>query len=143
MEQMLACEFLSYSEDETIEFSKTLAKKISSTKVIAFFGDLGAGKTTFIRGLVEGLNSKDSVTSPTFTYMQIYDSEVPIYHFDLYRIKDLNEFMDLGFFEYFEKNGICLIEWSERIKSILPKNTLTVEILHLDKQQRKIIIKEL
>jgi tRNA threonylcarbamoyladenosine biosynthesis protein TsaE len=118
-----------------IEFGKALAP----VSVIAFRGDLGAGKTTFIKGLVQGSAGFPSceVNSPTFTYLNIYQGSKNVYHFDLYRLKNSEDFVAMGFEEYFTL-GICCIEWSERIQEILPKNTLHVEIQHCGQTLRNI-----
>ena len=93
--------------------------------VIAFFGDLGAGKTAFVRGFVKGLGISDRVVSPTFTIVNEYDAKEKLYHFDVYRLEDVDEFYAIGGEEYFDK-GICLIEWGEIIEEILPKRYLKI-----------------
>jgi tRNA threonylcarbamoyladenosine biosynthesis protein TsaE len=117
------------SSEATFEAGLAFGKTLHPNAVVAFFGDLGAGKTTFIKGVVSAF-STETVTSPTFTYLHIYSGGLPIYHFDLYRIKGASDFKDLGFAEYFTADGICLIEWSEKIDSILPKQTLRIRLEH-------------
>ena len=105
-------------------------------------GDLGAGKTTMIKGVVAGacgINSS-GVTSPTYTYMHAYTGAKTIYHFDLYRLPGEEEFLAMGFDEYFDAGGICCIEWSEKIPSLLGDRAVRVEIEHLDGDSRKIRI---
>ncbi|MFA6118326.1 MAG: tRNA (adenosine(37)-N6)-threonylcarbamoyltransferase complex ATPase subunit type 1 TsaE [Parachlamydiales bacterium] len=127
---------------ETINIGIELGKKLPKGSVIAFFGSLGAGKTTLTKGIVEGVTSSKNieVISPTFTYLNIYNPKHPIYHFDLYRIKNKNHFYAMGFEEYFSSEGICLIEWAENIKEILPKNTIIIKLKHICENQREISI---
>lgn len=133
------------SAKETIQLGIDLSQSLKNGSIVAFLGDLGAGKTTLIKGLVKGFSKDDTVNvnSPTFVYLNIYDTKTPIYHFDLYRIKDKDQFYSLGFEEYFLSNGICLIEWSENIKDILPKETIFIKISHLDENKREIQISNL
>lgn len=120
---------------EIDQLSRELVPVINEHKIMAFYGGLGAGKTTLIRALCAQLDSKDTVTSPTFNYLNIYRAAngFAIYHFDLYRLKTMESFYDLGFAEYLqpEKGCVC-IEWPEIIESILPPNTIRIT-LNLDK----------
>lgn len=134
--------FVSNSERETEQFAESFAKRLSRGSVIAFEGTLGAGKTAFTRGLARGLNSKDSVSSPTFAIVNEYDGDIPLFHFDMYRIETLGELYSIGFFEYLERGGICAIEWSENIYSALPEETVFVSIEHISQSQRKITVRE-
>ena len=134
---------ISSSSKDTIQLGMDLSLKLKKGSVIAFFGDLAAGKTTLIKGIVKGLsnNTITNAYSPTFVYLNIYHNlKLPVYHFDLYRIKNKNQFFDMGFDEYFHSDGICLIEWAERIEDILPKNTIKLEIKHLKENQRELNI---
>lgn len=108
------------SAEETIKFAEALSKTFYPNLVVALYGPLGAGKTTFVKGILKGLDSIDLVQSPTYSLLHIYEGSIPVYHFDLYRLKNASEFVSLGFEEYFEEGGVCLIEWAERIESILP-----------------------
>lgn len=130
------------SAEDTIKLGKDLSKNLKKGSIVAFLGDLGSGKTTLIKGIVKALSNKKNVNvnSPTFVYLNIYDVKIPVYHFDLYRIKNKNHFYSLGFEEYFSNEGICLIEWSENILDILPKNTIFVKMTHLDENTREIEI---
>lgn len=127
---------------ETFSEGVALGKTLQPNAILALFGDLGAGKTTLIKGIVSGATdlSPDVVTSPTFTYLQIYSGLVPVYHFDLYRLRTAADFLSLGFSEYFSAGGICCIEWSERIEEILPPGTLRITLRHLGEDQREIEI---
>lgn len=134
-------QFFSHSSAETFEQGRKLGEILEVPSLICFFGDLAAGKTTFIKGLVSGAAQIDpsQVQSPTFTYLHIYDGLKKVYHFDLYRLRDIDEFLSMGFDEYFEADGICCIEWSERIAPYLPP-CATVAIEHLQGDQRMISI---
>ena len=139
-------EYLSFSVEETKDIGKKIAKDIPKNNKIAFLGDLGSGKTTFIKALVNQINdiNEDLICSPTFTYLNIYTGKINIYHFDLYRIKDIDQFLAMGFDEYFDQEGICLIEWSEKILSLLPPKTLVIHIIAGEKEcERKITMFEL
>ncbi len=115
--------------EETRALAKRLAPKLRPNAILALYGPLGAGKTTFVQGLVEGLlPSKALVQSPTFTYLNIYETTPPVFHFDLYRLQTSGDFFSLGFEEYFEQGGICAIEWPERIASILPAAAISIRL---------------
>lgn len=133
---------ISRSAEETFELGHELGRELKAPCVVCLFGDLAAGKTTFIKGLVCGATGLNSslVQSPTFTYLQIYEGTTNIYHFDLYRLRDIDEFLSMGFDEYFEADGICCIEWSERIVSYLPANSLYVHLEHAEAHSRVITI---
>ena len=126
------------SAEETFLAGYSLGKTLKPNSIVAFFGDLGAGKTTFIKGLVSSLSS-ETVTSPTFTYLHIYSSN--IYHFDLYRLRSEKDFIDLGFAEYFGRDGICLIEWAEKIHDHLPKDVIWIQFESEGKNKRGITIR--
>jgi tRNA threonylcarbamoyladenosine biosynthesis protein TsaE len=108
------------SPEETFQLGSQFGQTITAPCIIAFSGDLGAGKTVFIRGLASflGIDERE-VCSPTFTYLNIYQGTIAIYHFDLYRIPTQQEFVAAGFDEYLYADGICCIEWSEKISSLL------------------------
>lgn len=120
----------------------SLGRSLPDNSVVCFFGELGAGKTTFIKGLAAGAAgiSPDTINSPTFVYLNIYTGNRTVYHFDLYRLRDADEFMGMGFDEYFHAGGICCIEWSERIASLLPDNVVTVRMAHVSPNEREIEI---
>jgi len=131
-----------FSEAETRAFASEWGRQLKKNSIICFFGDLGAGKTTFIKGLAEGAAgiSSDQVNSPTFVYLNIYQGTSTIYHFDLYRLRDADEFLSMGFEEYLFAGGICCVEWSEKIESLLPPQTIRVHIEHQDESKRRITI---
>ena len=132
----------SHCLEETEKIGKSLASKLTVGSVVCFFGDLGSGKTTLIKALTEKLNGThpNEVNSPTFTYLNIYDGTIPVYHFDLYRLKDHKDFFNKGFDEYFDADGIRLIEWSERIRAAVPEKALCVYMKHLGENTREITI---
>ena len=133
-------EFVSYSADETFEFGCTFGRKLKTPALICLFGELAAGKTTFLKGLAfasAGIPTVD-VQSPTFTYLNIYEGWQKFYHFDLYRLKNIDEFISMGFDEYFYTQSICCIEWSERIEEYLPTNSIFIRIAHRKENQRTI-----
>lgn len=131
-------EIITKNESETFALGQQLAQSLIDDSVVCLFGGLGAGKTTFVRGLTSFFCdlSQQDVNSPTFTYLNIYSGRKAIYHFDLYRLKSAAEFLEMGFDEMLFANGICCIEWSERIVSILPKEIVRVEIEVLEPNVR-------
>jgi len=127
-------------EDETIQFGRELALNLEEGAIVALHGDLGAGKTTLAKGMIAGICGDElrNVQSPTFTYLNIYDSKPTVYHFDLYRLKGTDDFMQLGFLDFLGDRGICLIEWPERISGLLPVGSIHVQLSHLGEEMRKI-----
>ena len=106
-------------------------------KIFLFDGEMGAGKTTFIKFFCKVLGIEDAVSSPTYSIVNEYEAKNgPVYHFDFYRIKNIQEAYDLGYEEYFYGGGICLIEWPERIEELLPENYIKVEISIIDESER-------
>ena len=110
------------------EAARQFIDAMGPSRVFAFYGAMGAGKTTFIKALCEALGVTDQVTSPTFAIVNEYQGQEPIYHFDFYRIKRLEEAYDLGFEEYCYSGRLCLIEWPELIEELLPDDTVRVTI---------------
>ena len=131
-------EYLSKSQSETIKIAKKFAKTLKPKDVVLLIGDMGAGKTAFTKGIAKGLNIKDEITSPTYAYMNEYDNK--LYHYDCYRLSSGEDAEALGLTDYFYLDGICVIEWSENIKSVLPKNVIRVEIQKIDETTRKIVL---
>lgn len=117
-----------YSEDETKNLGYKLAQKSKAGDIYCLKGDLGVGKTVFTKGFAEGLEIFDHITSPTFTIVNEYNGRLPFYHFDVYRIGDPDEMYDIGYDEYFFGEGVCLIEWAELIKELLPENVHWIKI---------------
>ena len=119
--------YKSYSVEETEKIAYTLSDKLNGTEVIAMYGDLGAGKTAFTRGLVNGFKIDDQVSSPTFSLVNEYRGDFPVYHFDMYRIESWEDLYSIGFFDYMG-NGLIVIEWSENIEGALPDDTIKITI---------------
>lgn len=122
-------EFKTTSPDETFTFGKCLANSLSAGQVVCLIGDLGAGKTLLVQGLAEGLGIADSVNSPTFTILNVYEASFPIYHFDLYRLEEAAELFDIGFYEYTQAGGLSIIEWADKFPEELPDEYLWIEIV--------------
>lgn len=121
--------FETVSPEETFEIGKKLGKASAAGEVYALVGDLGVGKTVFTKGFAEGLGIEDSVNSPTFTILQIYEEgRIPLYHFDAYRIDEPEEMVEIGFDEYIEGDGVCLIEWAGRIADLLPDDIIVIRM---------------
>ncbi len=114
---------------ETFELGRSLGAKASKGDVYALVGDLGVGKTVFTQGLAAGLGITEPVNSPTFTIMQVYEEgRLPFFHFDVYRIGDVSEMDEIGYEEYFYSDGVCLIEWADLVKEIIPERHTRIEI---------------
>lgn len=131
-------ELKTMNSEETTRFAERLAGFLQSGDVIALEGDLGAGKTTFTKGLAKGLDIKRNVNSPTFTIIKEYKGKLPLYHMDVYRVADSLE--DLGFDEYFEGSGITVVEWAHLIKEQLPSELLTIYLYREEDEKRKIVL---
>jgi tRNA threonylcarbamoyladenosine biosynthesis protein TsaE len=133
----------SKSPEQTIYWGKCLGELLERGDVVSLTGDLGAGKTTLTQGISDGLGVGEDcyVTSPTFTIINEYMGRVPVYHLDFYRIDLLSEVENLGLEEYFQGNGVALIEWAEKIKTFLPENYLMVFLEYVDDSVRKISMK--
>ena len=119
--------FHSYSSKQTEEFGAELGKSLKAGDVVALFGDLGAGKTALTRGLARGMGFDGEVSSPTFALVHEYPADIPLYHFDMYRINTWDDLYSTGFFDYID-NGIIIIEWSENIEEALPADCIKIRI---------------
>lgn len=123
--------------------AKQFVAQMGSNRIYAFYGGMGAGKTTFIKAICEELGVTDVVTSPTFAIVNEYSSKIgPIYHFDFYRIKRSSEVLDIGFEEYAFRGNLCLMEWPELIEDFLPEETICLEIKETEGGMRKITLKQ-
>ena len=112
------------NEDETRKLGLELGRRAEPGQIIALIGDLGTGKTTLTKYIAEGLGITEVVSSPTFTVIKEYESgRMPLYHFDVYRVGDPDEVFNIGAYEYFDGNGLCVIEWADLIEDELPENT--------------------
>lgn len=135
---MTPFEFIATTPEQTQEFAKRLASLLQPGDVIALEGDLGAGKTTFTKGLALGLGITRNVNSPTFTIIKEYQGRLPLYHMDVYRVEDSYE--DLGFEEYFEGNGVTIVEWAHLIETQLPECLLTIHLFHGENGRRRLVL---
>ncbi len=116
------------SQEETIEFGKKIGENLKSGAVVALDGDLAAGKTYLTKGIALGLGITEEVSSPTFTIISEYPGKYRLYHMDVYRLENSDDFLDIGGEDMLYGDGVCVIEWSKKIKDILPKNTIFIEI---------------
>ncbi len=132
------------SAEQTKEFAKRLAGELKPGSFLALRGDLGAGKTVFAQGIALGLGICEAVVSPTFTVLRVYENEqgLELFHFDLYRIEDMDELYEIGFDEYANGDGICVCEWPERAEEMLPDVRLEISIEKLDDETRRITVRE-
>ncbi|MDE6233878.1 MAG: tRNA (adenosine(37)-N6)-threonylcarbamoyltransferase complex ATPase subunit type 1 TsaE [Lachnospiraceae bacterium] len=117
------------SPEETYKTGLKMGENAQPGQVYCMKGDLGVGKTVFTQGFAKGMGVDENVNSPTFTILQVYeDGRIPLYHFDVYRISDIDEMDEIGYEEYFYGEGVCLIEWAELIEDILPENVIWIKI---------------
>ena len=135
---------ISHHEKETMALGTRLAKHLKPGDIVCLFGDLGSGKTTFVKGLVQGFKIKSSeVNSPTFVLMNIYEGKMPVYHFDLYRLEGAAsslELANIGYEEFFYDKGVSVVEWAERLGDQLPKEHIAVHLAHKSEKERRITI---
>ena len=136
---MEKCVFTS-SEEETESCGEELAGELSPGSVVALYGDMGAWKTAFVRGLARGLGIRESVSSPTFTIVNEYPGSIPLFHFDMYRLRDEQELFDIGWEDYLDRYGICALEWSERVEGAIGPEAVRVTLRRLDDTRREIRI---
>jgi tRNA threonylcarbamoyladenosine biosynthesis protein TsaE len=137
---MSAREFISQNAMETRQLGQALAPELKSGDCLILIGALGAGKTTFVQGLAEGLGISESVVSPTFTLMREYQGRLRLYHVDAYRINNLDELREIGLEDTMLAEGIVAIEWGEKASELLPRGSLEIQIELLPNQERKIRI---
>ena len=131
--------YISNSVEETERLGAKLAESLPAGSIVAFTGDLGAGKTAFVRGMARGLGIEERVTSPTFTIVNEYDEGTkPLFHFDLYRLYDADELFDIGWEDYLTRGGICAVEWSERAVDAM-ENCIRVDIVRGETDSQRII----
>ena len=119
----------SFSAEDTFRYGQLLGAKVPAGSVVCLNGDLGVGKTVFAKGVAKGLGVTEPVSSPTFTIVQEYrEGRIPLYHFDVYRIENPDEMYEIGYEEYFYGDGVCLIEWAEQIRELVPETATQVTI---------------
>lgn len=134
-------EIISRSPSETIAAGKKIGEKLKAGDIVCLEGDLGAGKTHFVKGIAEALEiNSNEVLSPTYTLIHEYEGTLPLYHFDCYRMESPREALEIGAEEYFYGTGICVIEWPERITSLIPPEALCITIEIADRETRKFVI---
>ena len=135
--------FITNTPEETEALGARLARALEPGAVVAFTGDLGAGKTAFVRGLARGLGVQDRVTSPTFTVVNEYEGgRLPLFHFDLYRLGSADELFDIGWEDYLARGGVCAVEWSERMEELLEPGTIRVDLRRGEDEDRRVITVE-
>jgi tRNA threonylcarbamoyladenosine biosynthesis protein TsaE len=127
--------------EETKEFGRTLAKELKAGSVVALIGPLGSGKTVLVQGICLGLGVTEFVSSPSFVIINEYPGKIRVYHFDLYRLENTEEFVKLGYEEYFYGNGITLIEWAEKIETFLPQERMEINLEILSENERRILVR--
>jgi len=134
-------DFISHSEAQTRRLGMRLAAWLNPGDVLAIIGDLGSGKTRWVQGVCQGLGVTDPVISPTFTLINEYQGRWAVYHIDLYRLTDVIETMTFGLDDYLYGSGICLIEWADRVKELLPPDHLTIELYYLEETKRRVVLR--
>ena len=131
---------ITHSPEETIKFAEEVGKLLKGGEIIAYKGSMGAGKTTFTRGLCIGLGLPDEVTSPTFALVNEYRGKITLYHFDMYRIQSADDLETTGFYDYISDDSVLAVEWSENISEALPQNTIYITFDRIDENTREITI---
>lgn len=134
--------FISQSTNETEAFAERIGKAVIPGTVIAFFGGLGAGKTSFTRGLARGMGITADVSSPTFAIVNDYGGNPPLVHFDMYKVESWDDLYSSGFFDYLDMGAVLAVEWSENIENALPDSTVRVTIEKTDDENQRIITVE-
>jgi len=134
--------FVTESVEETAKIGEQLGRLLDTGNIICLSGDLGAGKTAFTKGIAKGLGVEDYVTSPTYTIINEYQGRLPLYHFDVYRLNDVEEMYELGYEEYFFGDGVVVLEWADVVRDIIPKERLWITILNTRGDDSREIIME-
>ena len=133
-------QYITHSPEETRALGRTLAQALQGGAVVAFTGDLGAGKTAFVSGMAEGLGIEERVTSPTFTIVNEYEGgRLPLFHFDMYRLGSADELFHIGWEDYLARNGVCAVELSENVDEALDGDTIRVDISRGEDDNTRII----
>ena len=138
----MQCEYITNSAQQTEQLGEKLGRILMPGTVLAYTGDLGAGKTAFTRGLARGLEIPERITSPTFTIVNEYEGgRLPLFHFDMYRLGSSDELFDIGWEDYLVRGGVCAVEWSENVDDVLDSDTIRVDIRRGESDdQRRITI---
>jgi len=137
---MMKLEVRTNSVNETESVGEAFARSLEAGAVVAMYGDLGAGKTAFVRGMARGLGSDARVTSPTFTIVNEYPGRLPLFHFDMYRLSSSDELFDIGWDDYLSRDGVCVVEWSENVSGAFDGSETEIRIERLDETSRRITI---
>ena len=133
-------EFVTHSPEQTRQLGARLAKALKPGAVVAFTGDLGAGKTAFVSGMAQGLGVRERVTSPTFTIVNEYEGgRLPLFHFDMYRLGSADELFDIGWEDYMNRGGVCAVEWSENVAEAMETGTIRVSIRREGDENSRVI----
>ncbi|MBE3591840.1 MAG: tRNA (adenosine(37)-N6)-threonylcarbamoyltransferase complex ATPase subunit type 1 TsaE [Thermoanaerobacter sp.] len=132
--------YICKNKDETIALGEKLGRLLRSGDIILLYGELGSGKTVFTKGIAKGLEINGPITSPTFTLVNEHRGRISLYHFDLYRLDDYTALYDIGYEEYFYDEGVCAVEWPERLGPLLPKERLEVIIQKGEKEDERVIL---
>ena len=135
-------QYISHSVSDTEAFGRQLAQQLHPNTLVACRGGLGMGKTALTRGIAQGLGYTGRVTSPTFTIVNEYLGETPLFHFDMYRLDDSDALFDIGWEDYLERGGVCVVEWSENVADALPSDAIIVSIARGEKDNERIITVE-
>lgn len=136
-------EFTTHTPEETIALGEKISSVLKIGDVVCLKGELGAGKTHFVKGLAQGFGiDRDEVSSPTFTLIHEYSGDQPLYHFDCYRMESPAEALEIGAEEYFYGEGVCVIEWPERIEQLIPPEAIWIFIESPDRKTRKFVIRK-
>ncbi len=133
-------QYISHSEEETEKIGAEFARGLSAGSVVAMYGDLGAGKTAFVRGMAKGLGIDSMVNSPTFTIVNEYPGKTELFHFDVYRLSSSDELFDIGWEDYLSRGGICVLEWSSIVEDAFDGSEIRVTIDKLSDSDRQITI---
>lgn len=134
--------FITRDEKETYELGVKIGRLLKPGTVLSLNGDLGAGKTHLTKGIAAGLEVDDYITSPSFTILNEYEGRLPLHHFDVYRIDDIDEMYEIGFDEYLYGKGVSVVEWGDIVESMLPKDTIKIKIMRLDDNLREILVED-
>jgi len=133
--------YVAHNENDTIELGQKTAGLLKAGDIVALEGELGTGKTVFVKGVAKGHNIREHVTSPTFNIVHSYEGgSITLHHFDVYRVSDEDELFEIGFEEYLYKGDICIIEWADLIKNMLPENTIWIKLERTDENPDRRII---
>lgn len=125
--------------EETKDFGIRLGELLNSGDILCLNGDLGAGKTTLTKSIGIGLGVTDYITSPTFALINEYEGRIPVYHFDVYRLANVEDLYDLGFDDYFYGKGVCIIEWADKIEKLLPEDRIVLNIEKVEDENSRVI----